>query len=95
MPELLVSIGGETTTLRSCHWVLFGPNNCAYASEYGDGAVDAEQAHKNLRPYKRDRDREIKQGYHVELLSKKQWRDKAGPCFYGTCTHKKPEVSKP
>lgn len=95
MPELLVSIGGETTTLRSCHWVLFGPNDCAYASEYGDGAVDAEQAHKNLRPYKRDRDREIKQGYHVELLSKQQWRQKAGPCFYGTCTHKKPEASKP
>ena len=95
MPELLVSIGGETTTLRSCHWVLFGPNDCAYASEYGDGAVDAEQAHKNLRPYKRDRDREIKQGYHVELLSKEQWREQAGPCFYGTCTHKKREVAKP
>lgn len=93
MPELLVVIDGKTRDLRSCHWVLFGPNDCAYASEYGDGAVDAEQAHKNLRPYKRDRDREIKQGYHVELLSKEQWREQAGPCFYGTCTHRKPEAA--
>lgn len=87
MPELLVQIGGETLPLRSCHWVLFGPNDCAYGSEYGDAAADAEQAHKNLRPYKRDRDRETRQGYRVELLSKKQWQEQAAACFYGTCTH--------
>ena len=91
MPELLVRIGDETVSLRSCHWVLFGPNDCAYASEYGDAAVDAEQAHKNLRPYKRDRDRETQLGYHVDLLTKKQWREKAAPCFYGTCNHPKPK----
>ncbi|MFF7329728.1 hypothetical protein [Streptomyces sp. NPDC008150] len=87
MPELLVQIGGETLPLRSCHWVLFGPNDCAYASEYGDAAVDAEQAHKNLRPYKRERDREIQQGYRIELLSKAQWHERASDCFRGTCTH--------
>ncbi|MGQ4513623.1 hypothetical protein [Streptomyces sp. DW26H14] len=93
MPELLVSIDGETLPLRSCHWVLLGPDDCAYASEYGDGAADAEQAHKNLRPYKRDRDRETRQGYHVELLSKQQWRDKAMPCFLGKCAHRKAVAS--
>ncbi|AWT42606.1 MULTISPECIES: hypothetical protein [Streptomyces] len=87
MPELLVQIGGKTLPLRSCHWVLFGPNDCAYASEYGDGASSAEQAHANFTPRQRDRDRQTRQGYHVELLSKDQWREQAGPCFYGTCTH--------
>ncbi|MEU5900640.1 hypothetical protein [Streptomyces venezuelae] len=87
MPQLLVQIGGETLPLRSCHWVLFGPNGCAYASEYGDGATGPEEAHRNFTPRQRDRDRETRQGYHVELLSKKQWRKQAGPCFYRTCTH--------
>lgn len=94
MPELLVVIDGKTSDLRSCHWVLFGPNNCAYASEYGDGATTAEQAHKNFTPRQRDRDRQTKQGYHVELLSKAQWKKQAGPCFYGTCQHRKLEASR-
>jgi hypothetical protein len=92
MPELLVQIGGQTLSLRSCHWVLFGPNDCAYGSEYGDGASSAEQAHKNFTPRQRDRDRQTKQGYRIELLSKDQWRKQAGPCFYGTCQHHKQEA---
>ncbi|WP_282790844.1 hypothetical protein [Streptomyces sp. CC224B] len=87
MPQLLVQIGGETLPLRSCHWVLFGPDDCAYASEYGDAAAGPEEAHRNFTPRVRERDRQTRQGYHVELLSKKQWREQAGPCFYGTCTH--------
>lgn len=89
--NLMVEIDGQTLPLRSCHWVLFGPNNCAYGSEYGDGATDAEQAHKNFTPRQRDRDRQTRQGYRVELLTKDQWREQAGPCFYGKCTHR--EVS--
>lgn len=88
MPELLVQIGGQTLSLRSCHWVLFGPNDCAYASEYGDGASSSEQAHANFTPRQRDRDRQTRQGYRIELLSKDQWREQAGPCFYGTCNHR-------
>lgn len=92
MPELLVQIGGQTLPLRSCHWVLFGPNDCAYGSEYGDGASSSDQAHKNFTPRQRDRDKQTRQGYRVELLSKDQWRQQAGPCFYGTCQHRKPET---
>jgi hypothetical protein len=93
MPELLVRIDGQTLSLRSCHWVLFGPNDCAYASEYGDGAVGPEEAHKNFTPLKRDRDRQSRQGFRVELLSKEQWRKQAGPCFYRTCQHRALETS--
>ncbi|MFD6375400.1 hypothetical protein [Streptomyces sp. KR2] len=88
MPELLVRIGGATLPLRSCHWVLFGPNGCAYASEYGDGATGPEEAHRNFTPRQRDRDRQTREGYRVDLLSKEQWRKHAAPCFYGTCTHR-------
>ena len=92
MTDILVRLGGQTLPLRSCHWVLFDANDCAHASEYGDGATTAEQAHKNFTPRQRDRDRQTRQGFHVELLSKEQWRKQAGPCFYGTCTHRKPEA---
>jgi hypothetical protein len=61
MPELLVVIDGKTRDLRSCHWVLFNANDCAYGSEYGDGATSAEQAHENFTPRQRDRDRQTKQ----------------------------------
>ncbi|MYR30569.1 MULTISPECIES: hypothetical protein [unclassified Streptomyces] len=88
MPELLVQIGDSTLPLRSCHWVLIGPNGCAYASEYGDGATNSEQAHHNFTPRLRERERQTRQGYRVELLSKDEWRKRIGPCFYGTCTHR-------
>jgi hypothetical protein len=88
MPQLIVQIGGETLSLRSCHWVLFNGQGCAMASEYGDGATGPEEAHRNFTPRARDRERQIRQGYRVELLSKTQWRAQAGPCFYGTCTHR-------
>jgi len=93
MPELLVQIGGQTLPLRSCHWVLFDPTGCATASEYGDGAAGPDEAHKNFTPRQRDRDRQTRQGYRIELLSKDQWRQQAGPCFYRTCTHSRQKAS--
>ncbi|TFI30093.1 hypothetical protein [Streptomyces sp. 4R-3d] len=89
MPDLMVRIGEETVSLRTCHWVLLGPDGCAYASEYGDGALDAERAHRNFTPRQRDRDRQTRQGYTVQLLTKDQWRKRAAPCFYGKCPHRK------
>jgi hypothetical protein len=92
MPELMVKIDGVSVPLRSCHWVLFGPDGCARGSEYGDGAFTADDAHRNFTPRQRDRDRQTRQGYRIEFLSKRQWREQAAPCFYGTCQHRKAAV---
>jgi hypothetical protein len=89
MTDLLVRIGNQTVPLITCHWVLFDPTDCARASTYGDAATTAEHAHEDFTPKRRDRDRQTRQGYHVELITKDQWREKAGPCFYGKCTHGK------
>lgn len=89
MTDLLVRIDNQNHPLRSCHWVLLGPDGCAYGSTYGDGATDAERAHRNFTPRQRDRDRQTRQGYRIELLTKDQWREQAGPCFYGKCQHRK------
>ncbi|MFD6149428.1 hypothetical protein [Streptomyces sp. NPDC060243] len=90
MPELLVRINGDTLPLGDCHWVLFTPNGCAYASANGTLATTPEQAHTDFTPRLRDRARQTRQGYHAELLSKTEWRDRVAPCFYGRCTHNQP-----
>ncbi|WP_255951603.1 hypothetical protein [Streptomyces odontomachi] len=89
MPELKVEIDGQLYPLRACFWVLFDPANCAVGSEHGDLAVDSEQSHRNFTPRQRDRDRQTRQGYRIELLTRQQWGEQAKSCFYGTCTHHK------
>ncbi|MFJ7999043.1 hypothetical protein ACIQ7D_18110 [Streptomyces sp. NPDC096310] len=88
MPDLTAQIDGQMVSLIECHWVLFDPDGCAQASKYGDAAVDETAAHRDFTPRQRDRDRQTRQGYTVQLLSKTQWRKQAGPCFYGTCQHR-------
>lgn len=85
--HLLVQIDGVTMPLAGCFWVRFGPNDCAYSSVWGDEAVDADQAHQRWVPRQRDRQRDIRRGYYIELLTREQWDAKAKPCFLGTCSH--------
>ncbi|MEU2789092.1 hypothetical protein [Streptomyces sp. NPDC007100] len=89
MPDLMVNLGGRTVPLKDCFWVLFNGDGCAEGSQLGRCAVDEEQAHKRFTPRQRDRDREIRQGYRVELVDRGQWRREAEPCFMGRCQHEK------
>lgn len=93
MTELMVQIDGQMVPLRSCHWVLFGPDGCAYASTHGDEVLNARLAYRHFTPRQRDRDRQTRQGFTVQLLSKNQWRKRAAPCFYGKCQHRKQAAS--
>ncbi|WP_333745545.1 hypothetical protein [Streptomyces sp. IBSBF 2950] len=72
----------------SDHWVRFDPRGCAQSSSYVDrvGAL-AEDAHKVFVPKVADRRREASEGWTLERLTKTQWRERARPCFKGTCTH--------
>lgn len=88
--QLLVRIDGTTHPLNDCFWVRTDKNGCAYGSLLGNCAVNEEQAHKEFAPRQRDRDRDIRQGYRIQLLTHEQWRQQAQPCFLGCCTHRKP-----
>ncbi|GAA1110691.1 hypothetical protein [Streptomyces javensis] len=72
------------------HWVRFAPTGCAVSSTYVDsvGAL-AEDAHKQFVPKVADRRREAAEGWAMERLTKQEWRERALPCFQGTCTHGK------
>jgi hypothetical protein len=86
-PRLIVEIDGQQHDLADCFWVRADANGCAYSSVHGDMASTPEQAHGQMKPSKRDRDRDDRQGYTVRLLTHEQWRAQASPCFHGTCDH--------
>lgn len=91
MPDLMVQVDGQTVPLKGCFWVRFDNAGCATGSAHAVSGLTtlatAEQAQQDLVPYKRDRDRETKQGVRYELLTKQQWREQAMPCFTGDCQH--------
>lgn len=79
---------GAMHPLSECKWVRVNPQGCAYSSSYGDAATTPEDAHKQFVPRQRDRDRETRNGWTVQLLSKQEWDEQAAPCFYGNCAHR-------
>jgi len=87
MPQLMVQIDGVTLPLSDCFWVRYNPAGCAVGSLHGECAIDAEQAHKEFTSRQRDRDRETRQGYRHELLTREQWQQHAQPCLLGKCQH--------
>lgn len=93
MIELLVQVDGQTVRLTDCFWVRVDQNGCAYGSMVGDAAATPEQAHREFAPRQRDRDRDVRQGYTIRLLTREQWRQHAQPCFLGQCEHRKAAAS--
>lgn len=87
--DLFVKVGeGSLAPLSECHWARFSPAGCAHSSAAGDEALTAEDAHRQFQPRQRDRDRETRTGWTVQLLSRAQWKERAASCFYGTCAHR-------
>lgn len=78
MPELKVEIDGATHALTNCVWVTYAPCGCpcgALTAAYGDDAYATEQqALAYIYPTKRERDRHVRQGYRVELMSWDRYR---------------------
>ena len=85
---LLAKIDGKTYPLKSCFWVRYAPNGCAVGSLLGGLAATPEQAHAEFTPRKRDREREVRQGYRHELVPKPQWGATVEPCLTGRCEHR-------
>jgi hypothetical protein len=75
---ILAEIDGLTVPLTDCCWIQTRPCGCmtaALTAAHGDDAyATAEQAHKELQPTKRERDRDIKQGKTLKLMTFPQYR---------------------
>lgn len=94
MSRLLVEIDGETVPLSDCFWIRANAAGCAYSSMWaGASTASADLAYREFVPLKRDRDREVRQGWTVRLLTPAQWREQAAPCFNGKCEHRKAAAS--
>lgn len=77
--NLMVEIDGQTVALKDAVWVERRPCGCPCSvmnADWGDGMVFAteDQARKELIPLKRDRDRAIRRGFTMELISFEHYR---------------------
>ncbi|GGU84559.1 hypothetical protein GCM10010275_19520 [Streptomyces litmocidini] len=87
--KLMVQIGDEIIPLAQCFWIRTSPDGCVCSSSHGDTAITAADAHKDFTPRQRDRDRELKAGWTIRLVTRKQWDEQAAPCIKSTCEHRK------
>jgi hypothetical protein len=78
--KLMVEIDGQTVELKDAVWVAYRPCGCACSvmdADWGEGEVFAteDQALREFYPLKKDRDRSIKQGYTLQLVTFKHYRE--------------------
>lgn len=79
MPQLMVQIDGQMVELKDCAWIEYRPCGCpcgALTADWGDGTAFAteEQARHEFTPLKRDRDRAIRQGFTLQLVTFEHYR---------------------
>ncbi|MFG2328304.1 hypothetical protein ACGFMM_01625 [Streptomyces sp. NPDC048604] len=87
--KLMVELDGQILPLAQCFWIHVAPNGCVCGSSHGDQALTADDAHKVFRARQRDRDREIRDGWAMRLVTREQWDQQAKPCLMGECEHRK------
>lgn len=98
MPELLVRIDDKTVPLHDCAWVEYAPCGCAVsvmvaAMRDGTRALATEDdARRHLDPKKRDRDKAIRQGYRLELMTMDRYRTEVDLAV--RCPHPKKPTSQ-
>ena len=82
MPDLMVQVDEQMVPLKDCAWSMWAACGClvAISLAVAGGRVHAteEQAHKNHSPRKRDRDKEIRDGYRWELITMARYRSEIG-----------------
>ena len=78
MTQLIAVIDGKNVPLTDATWIAFFACGCpfgALTAAIGDEAfATEEQAFREMYPLKRDRDRAIRQGRRMELMSWDRYR---------------------
>lgn len=97
MTVILAQIGDQSVPLKDCSWIQRRPCGCVVSAlmavSGGDAYVTAEQAHKHLEPRKRDRDKDLREGLVLELISMATYRADIGGNW--ECDQHKPPLSGP
>lgn len=92
-PDCLKAIRAERLAARK-FWIRIHPSGCVVGSVYESSVGPlAEDAHKEFTPRVKDRRREAAEGYRHELVGHAEWKQRAEPCLYGTCQHRKQDAS--
>ncbi|MFJ9740874.1 hypothetical protein [Streptomyces sp. NPDC101166] len=98
MPELLIRLNDQTVPLHDCCWIEWAPCGCAVsvvmaAMDDGSRALPTEDAaRRHLEPNKRNRDKQIRQGYRLELMAMDRYRAEVDLAI--RCPHPKGETSQ-
>lgn len=78
MPDLMVQIDDKAVPLTDCVWVESRPCGCpcgVLMASYSDTVYATEdQARRSFCPTKRERDKAIKQGFTLELITFERYR---------------------
>ena len=76
--NLMVEIDGEILPLAKCCWIQEDTCGCVVAvltAAAGDEILaTAEEAHKHLVPLKRERDKEVRDGFTFRLITMAHYR---------------------
>jgi hypothetical protein len=86
---LLVQVGDQTVPLKDCGWIV----SALVAVSGGNAYVTEEQAHKQLEPRKRDRDKDIREGLTFELITMAAYRADIGSRW--ECDQHRPAATGP
>jgi hypothetical protein len=74
----MVEVDGQTVDLKDCAWIQYRPCGCpcgVLSAAFGDTAfANEDQAQREFTPLKKDRDRSIKQGYTLQLVTSEHYR---------------------
>lgn len=73
----------------AARWFIIrvNPNGCVEGSTRVSSTTTIEDAHKKWTPRIADRRREHAAGWQHMMVNGTQWRQQAGPCLHGECTH--------
>ena len=98
MPELLILIDDKPVPLHDCAWVEYAPCGCAVsvvvaAMHDGTRALPTEEdARRHLEPNKRVRDKQVRQGYRLELMTMDRYRAEVDLAI--RCPHPKGDTTQ-
>lgn len=85
--NLFVQIEGDHVPIEKCDWVLWGACGCPYGVTVARYAPTEEEAWKSFYDRKRDRERDQRKGYRIELITHERWCLEVMERMKARCTH--------
>jgi hypothetical protein len=94
--DLMVTVKGELVALKECGWLHRKKCGCIVAAataEQGPGEVlaTADQFHKQMRPRKDSRAKDVRDGMTIELITMAYYREHIGAKW--ECPEHAPETA--